>query len=88
MAAAAEVADKVGIKAACKAMTVARATFYRRQRPPEVPKAPRKGANSSCPRALSEMERRAALEVLRSERLPGPNGFWCRLYVILEVLSR
>ena len=61
---------QVGVKAACEAMMVARATYYRRQRqlPSEAPKAPRKASISSSPRALSDAERSMALEVLRSER--------------------
>ena len=63
-------APQVGVKAACEAMMVARATYYRwqRQLPSEAPKAPRKASISSSPRALSDAERSMALEVLRSER--------------------
>jgi putative transposase len=63
-------APQVGVKAACEAMMVARATYYRRQRqlPSEAPKAPRKASIYSSPRALSDAERSMALEVLRSER--------------------
>jgi putative transposase len=71
MVAAVELAPKVGVKAACAAMKVARATFYRRRlrrQPSEAPKAPRKATISSSPRALSDAERSSALEVLRSER--------------------
>lgn len=69
MAAASEVASTVGVKAACAAMAVARATFYRRlRRPTEAPKAPRKATIHSSPRALTAVERSTALEVLRSER--------------------
>ena len=70
MAAAVEMAPRVGIKAACWAMKVARATFYRRLRrlPSEAPKAPRKATISSSPLALSEAERAATLKALHSER--------------------
>ena len=70
MTAAAEVASKVGVKAACEALMVARATFYRRLRrqPSEAPEAPRKATIYSSPRALSDAERSTALEMLRSER--------------------
>lgn len=71
MVAAVELAPKVGVKAACGAMEVARATFYRRRlrrQPSEAPEAPRKATISSSPRALSATERSTALEVMRSER--------------------
>ena len=70
MAAAVEMAPRVGTKAACWAMKVARATFYRRLRrlPSEAPKAPRKATISSSPLALSEAERAATLKALHSER--------------------
>lgn len=69
MAAAEEMAPKLGVKAACEAMMVARATYYRqRQLPSEAPKAPRKATISSSPRALSDAERSTVLELLRSER--------------------
>jgi putative transposase len=51
-----------GVAPSCAALGVPRATFYRRQRPPTVPRA------RSHPRALSSTERREVLEVLHSPR--------------------
>ena len=64
MAAAENLALTVGTAQACSALTVSRASFYRRRRvecgPPRKRPAP--------PRALRPEERTAVLEVLRSER--------------------
>lgn len=70
MSAAVEVSAQVGVKAACAALKVARATFYRRLRRQrtEAPQAPRKSTISSSPLSLSAAERAAVLETLRSER--------------------
>ena len=70
MLAAVGLAPRVGVKGACEAMKVARATFYRRRfrQFSEAPEAPRKATISSSPRDLSDAERSTALEVLRSER--------------------
>ncbi len=54
-------------EAACEALTVARATFYRRLRR-QPSEAPKKATISSSPRALSDAERTAVSEVLRSDR--------------------
>ena len=59
----AEHADVLGIAAACEAVALPRATFYRHQQP-QKPPTPR----PSPPRALSADERREALEVLHEPR--------------------
>ena len=61
--AAAELSAEVGIKPACAALGVSRATFYRRQVPPG-PRQPR----PTPARALSQDERRTVLDVLTSPR--------------------
>ncbi len=62
--AAATLATNVGVKPACEALGVSRATFYRRQAPTPVPQQPR----PTPIRALGDDERDAVLEVLDSER--------------------
>ncbi len=63
MTAAAELALHVGVKPACGALGVSRATYYRRQSPP-ASRQPR----PTPPRALSADERVRVLEVLDSPR--------------------
>jgi putative transposase len=58
-----ELASVVGLVAACAALAVSRATFYRRQRPPEQ-REPRPSSH----RALPADARAAVLAVLNSER--------------------
>ena len=55
-----------GIAAACQALGVSRAGFYRRQQPPR----PRTAATirRASPRALAQAERQGVLEMLNSER--------------------
>jgi putative transposase len=57
-----EIAPEIGIVAACSGLGVARATFYRAQRPVSVrqSRAPR----PASPRALSVSEQHTILEVL------------------------
>ena len=62
MKAAEEMAEEFGIAAACEALEVSRATFYRRRKPKD-PQRPRPRPK----RALSEEERQAVLEVCHSE---------------------
>jgi putative transposase len=72
LAAVAALAPTVGVRAACAALGVARATFYRRRPaaveggagPPGGPPRPRRAS----PRALSAAERRAVLDALHSAR--------------------
>jgi putative transposase len=61
-AAVLELAPVVGLVAACTALAVSRATFYRRQQPVE-PAPPR----PTPPRALSTAQRNAVLAVLNSD---------------------
>jgi putative transposase len=75
-AATLELAGLVGPAAACEATGMARATFYRRHRPPAAPAGPARpagpprprGGPGSQPRALSAVERGGVLAVLHSER--------------------
>ncbi len=62
MTAAQEMAEEVGILAACEALGVSRATFYR-LRKPKGPSGPR----PTPKRALSEEERQAVLAVCHRE---------------------
>ena len=59
-----QLGDAVGIRTACEALGVSRATFYRSRRP--KPAAPRKPV--SQPRALNEKEREVVRATLNSER--------------------
>jgi putative transposase len=65
MAAAAEAAPEVGTAPVCRALGLARATIYRKRRPP-TPTARRKRPTPA--RALDASERQAVLEELHSER--------------------
>lgn len=56
----------IGVQAACAALGVSRATWYR-QRAPAAP-APVRPARARPARALSDAERQAVLDVLHSER--------------------
>ena len=60
-----ELTPIIGTRPACRALGAAPATIYRRRRPPE-PKPPK--PRPAPPRALSELEREAVLEQLRSQR--------------------
>ena len=64
MKAAEELAKHVGVKPACDALSVARATFYRRRRPSTGHQQPR----PTPARALSEKERDEVFGTLCSER--------------------
>ena len=64
MSAAAELAEVVGVKPACDALGVSRATFYRRRSPVPTRQQPR----PTPPRALTADERAEVLAVLDSER--------------------
>jgi putative transposase len=56
-----ELAEAVGTKAACRLLGRARATHYRRCRPPRVTAPARR---PTPPNALSEVERQAVLDLL------------------------
>jgi len=62
--AAEELATHVGVSPACRALSVSRATFYRRKRPSTGHQQPR----ATPARALSEKERDEVYETLCSER--------------------
>ena len=76
MTAIAEVVPEVGVRAACGALGVARASFYRAQQPQGDP-ARRKAPQ----RALSSAERIKVLDVLHSERFvnTSPAEAWATL---------
>jgi putative transposase len=65
MSAARELAPRVGVAAACCALTVPRAAWYRAAQPTA---ARRPAAKRRSPRALGAGERQAALDALHSER--------------------
>ncbi len=64
MIAAKELAPQVGVEPACRALSVSRATFYRRKRPTPGHQQPR----PTPARALNSEERERVVEVLGSER--------------------
>ena len=66
MTAAQELSRKVGVRAACEALEVSPATFYRRQQSSSASK-PSSGRASS-PRALAPKERQTVHDTLNSER--------------------
>lgn len=71
MTAITEVAPGVGVKAACEALALPRASFYRaRAAAAGGPKAAEESGRRPrrCPRALSDEERMKVLEVLHSDR--------------------
>jgi len=74
--AALELAPVVGLVAACAALALSRATFYRRQQP-ALPPTPR----PTPPRALSTEQRSDVLAVLNSERFAdkAPAQVWADL---------
>jgi len=60
-----ELTPLIGTRPACRALGASHATIYRRRRPPQ-PRVPK--PRPAPPRALSDAEREAVLEVLRCER--------------------
>ena len=58
----AEVGTRLGVAPTCTALSVSRATYYRRQQPPK------ERTSRTSHRALSETERSDVLGVLNSER--------------------
>ena len=79
MKSATELAESVGVSAACSALGVPRATWYRHERPAPA-KSPRR-PRPRPPLALSAAERQEALEVLDSERFvdSSPRQVWATL---------
>lgn len=80
MAAAAGLADKVGTLPACRALSVSRATFYRRLEDSTGPEDAAKPRPTPT-RALSPEERQAVIDVLHSERFwdASPRQVWAVL---------
>ena len=73
-----ELTPLIGTRPACRALGAAAATIYRRRRPPEPkPRRPR----PAPARSLEDAERKAVLEVLRSERFldASPAQVWATL---------
>jgi len=66
MNATTELAPAVGIAVACRALSVSRAGFYRRQQPPRARTAPT--TRRLSPRALSQAERQSVRALLNSPR--------------------
>ncbi len=64
MTAAGELSPSVGTAAACRALTVSRATYYRRR----VGMRRSGSAHRHCPRRVSAAERRSILDLLHSDR--------------------
>ena len=64
MSAAQALGRRVGRKAACRALNLPRASFYRHLRPNAIPPAPRPKPS----RALDDAERQAVMDTLHSER--------------------
>lgn len=67
IAAAKDLSREVGVKPACEALGVSRASYYRKQFPNNL-RIVKPGKSSSSPRALSHEERQAVLDTLHSER--------------------
>ena len=65
MTAAQELSREVGVRAACEALGVSPATFYRRR---ESSSASKPSDRASSPRALAPKERQAVHDTLNSER--------------------
>jgi putative transposase len=59
-----QLAPQVGVAAACEALGVSRASFYRQQQPSSIEPKPRPRPT----RSLSQAEQQKVLEVLHSER--------------------
>jgi putative transposase len=77
-----EVAEQVGIQAACNALGVSRATLYRHQEPPEQPVAHVSAPSErTSPVALSVQEQQRVLQILQSERFmdASPRQVWAKL---------
>jgi len=75
--------NQVGVRAACAALGVARAGYYRRHRVSPIParRAPVAHRDRSQPRALSPLERQGILDVPHSERFVdlAPAEVWATL---------
>ena len=82
-AAIAELAPRIGVRAACDALGAAQASYYRRHRhsPAPVRPAPVRHRDRPQPRALTEAEQQAILDELHSERFAdlAPAEVWAIL---------
>ena len=69
-AAVAELAPQIGVRAACHAVGAAQAGYYRRHRTSSAPPRPTPipHRDRPQPRALTEQEQQAILDVLHSQR--------------------
>ncbi len=79
MSAVAPLAETVGVQAACVALAVPRATFYRRRRQQSA--GPQLSTRPRPPLALTPAERQEVLDVLHSERFVdrSPRQVWAAL---------
>jgi len=79
MEAAGKAVPHIGAKAACEALGLPRASFYRHEKIPFGPPPPRRGPRPE--RALSPDERQRALDTLHSERFAdkAPREVWATL---------
>lgn len=68
MSAANDLKEKVGVKAACEALSLPRATFYRRKAKAHQTEPEAVSSRPRPPLALSDEERQSVLDVLHSER--------------------
>ncbi len=79
----AQLAPQIGVRAACEAVGAAQAGWYRRHRQssPPVRPAPVPHRDRPQPRALTEQERQAIVEVLHSDRFAdaAPGEVWAIL---------
>jgi putative transposase len=79
----AELAPRVGVRDACQAVGAAQASYHRRHRSSQPPARPVPIAHRDRhqPKALSQAERRAILDVLHSERFVdmAPAEVWATL---------
>ena len=79
----AELAPRLGVRAACDAVGAAQASYYRRHRvsPPPARSVPIGHRDRHQPRALSQAERHAILDVLHSDRFVdmAPAEVWATL---------
>jgi len=82
-AAVAELAPRLGVRAACDALGIAQASYYRRHRtrPPPARPAPITHRDRPHPRALSAAEQQAILDELHSARFAemSPTEVWAIL---------
>ena len=82
-AAVAELAPRLGVRAACDALGIAQASYYRRHRTSPAPArpAPVPHRDRAQPRALSAAEAQAILDVLHSDRFAdmSPTEVWAIL---------